>query len=65
MTATRGRALIINNKTDREGSQYDYANIKMMLERFGFVISELSEDKEWHAEVLIPLFILWLSYFRL
>ena len=59
MTASRGRALIINirdeQSTDgderREGSEHDYYNLTKMFEKFGFIISELSGDKNWKAKV--------------
>ena len=59
MTASRGRALIINirdeQSTDsserREGSEHDYYNLTKMFEKFGFIISELSGDKNWEAKV--------------
>ena len=58
MSATRGRALIINinyptnkNISDREGSQYDFKNLKVMFGKFGFIVSNLSDDKAWTAEV--------------
>ena len=55
MTASRGRALIINirdkESKSREGSQHDYENIKNMFQKFGFIISELSGDKNWGAKV--------------
>lgn len=60
MTSTRGRALIINNRFEwrhagligRSGSAYDYTNIMAMLKKFGFVISHLSGDKNWKAQVI-------------
>lgn len=53
MTPTRGRALIINtgSQTDRKGSQHDYTNVEHMFEQFGFIISNLSADKNWKAKV--------------
>lgn len=59
MSATRGRALIINvrdpNSPDkhqiRKGSDHDYKNIENMLKRFGFIASQLSADKFWSAKV--------------
>lgn len=42
MTQTRGRALIINNEVDRDGSQHDYKRLELMLRNFGFVISNFS-----------------------
>ena len=57
MTATRGRVLIINvrDAPDREGSQYDYQNLKVMFGKFGFIVSNLSNDKAWKAEVTIDI----------
>lgn len=60
MTKTRGRALVINNRDGiskktgqrgRAGSEHDYVNITNMLKKFGFVISNLSADKDWNAQV--------------
>lgn len=46
MSETRGRALLISNKYEtadqsswRKGSEHDHANMKLMLERFGFVVT--------------------------
>ena len=62
MTATRGRVLIINinypnneNMTDREGSQHDYKNLEEMFGKLGFIVSNLSDDKAWTAEVAINI----------
>ena len=70
MTASRGRALIINirdeQSTDsserREGSEHDYYNLTKMFEKFGFIISELSGDKNWEAKVshILSLINIWL-----
>ena len=59
MTASRGRALIINIRDERStdsserrgGSEHDYYNLTKMFEKFGFIISELSGDKNWEAKV--------------
>ena len=63
MTETRGRALILSNKhqlidqnghvTWRKGSQHDHLNMKLMLERFGFVV--LGEHKNYTAQVVLTL----------
>ena len=63
MTETRGRALILSNKhqlidqngdvTWRKGSQHDHLNMKLMLERFGFVV--LGEHKNYTAQVILTL----------
>ena len=57
MTATRGRVLIINvrDAPDREGSQYDYKNLEEMFRKLGFIVSNLSGDKDWTAEVIISV----------
>ena len=70
MTASRGRALIINirdeQSTDsserRGGSEHDYYNLTKMFEKFGFIISELSGDKNWEAKVshILSLINIWL-----
>ena len=63
MTATRGRALIVNIRDKRsaeeferrKGSQHDYVNLAIMLKKFGFVVSKLSGDRNWGAKVLTEL----------
>ena len=57
MTATRGRVLIINvrDAPDREGSQYDYKNLEEMFGKLGFIVSNLSDDKAWTAQVTIDI----------
>ena len=60
MTATRGRALIISNKYEyidehgirkwRKWSELDFTNMKMMLEKFGFVVT--GEHRNYTAKVL-------------
>lgn len=59
MTPTRGRVLIINIRDEssaveaeqRKGSENDFVNLKHMFTNFGFIISELSGDKNWDAKV--------------
>lgn len=45
--------MVINVRSpeDRKGSQYDYENLRDMFEKFGFIISGLSGDKDWSAQV--------------
>ena len=60
MTATRGRGLIISNKYEyidehgirkwRKWSELDFTNMKMMLEKFGFVVT--GEHRNYTAKVL-------------
>ena len=63
MTQTRGRVLIINNRNgtviregrtemDWVGSDIDYKNVNLMFEQFGFVVSKLSRDNDWTAQVI-------------
>ena len=49
--------LIINirDAPDREGSQYDYKNLEKMFGKLGFIVSNLSGDKDWTAEVIITI----------
>lgn len=59
MTSTRGRALVINNRygdvtargSGRRGSPNDYKHMTNMLQRFGFIISHLSCDRDWQSDV--------------
>lgn len=66
MSETRGRVLIINNRAHawqktqlsngfelrwRKGSKHDYANLSRMFQRFGFVISDRSADRDWTSKV--------------
>ena len=57
ITATRGRVLIINirDASDREGSQYDFKNLEEMFGKLGFIVSNLSGDKDWTAEIIITI----------
>ena len=41
--------------TDREGSQHDYKNLEEMFGKLGFIVSNLSDDKAWKAEVTIDI----------
>ena len=41
--------------TDREGSQHDYKNLEEMFGKLGFIVSNLSDDKAWTAEVAINI----------
>ena len=57
MTKTRGRALILSNKyegsgsKDRKGSEHDHANMKLMLESFGFIV--IGEVRNYTAQVVL------------
>ena len=55
--------LIINNRNGtviregrtemgRVGSDIDYKNVNLMFEQFGFVVSKLSRDNDWTAQVI-------------
>ena len=56
--------LIINARDplDREGSQYDYKNLEEMFGKFGFIVSNLSDDKAWKAEVILPTNIVFANF---
>ena len=43
------------NITDREGSQHDYKNVEEMFDKLGFIVSNLSDDKAWTAQVTIDI----------
>ena len=67
MTATRGRALIVNirdkksagNFERRKGSLHDYMNLAIMFKKFGLIVSKLSGDRNWEAKVINELLLKW------
>ena len=59
MSESRGRALILSNSYNntRLGSEHDHANIREMLEKFGFITT--GRHGNFTAQVSIGILTYW------
>ena len=53
LTSTRGRALIISNKHNRVGSEYDYENLYHTFDNLGFVT--VGAHRNYTAQVCLAV----------